>query len=80
VAAADVTLALTEATGALVTRIRECDLLMGVGNRRIRSEDDRLALLQLMKRRDAVDIHLARLERTRFGVRHETWKARLVVD
>jgi len=80
-----------EASGMLVTSVRDGsaaarmgfrqgDLLMGFGNRRIRSQDDLLVLLQKLERGDAVDVHLARPQRSRFGVRHETWKARLVVD
>ena len=60
---------------------RTGDLLMSFDNVRIRTQDDLLVLLETIRRGDPVDIHLARPQRSQMGgVRHETWKARLVAD
>lgn len=80
-----------EGSGVLVTSVREdgpaarlglreSDLLVGLGDHRLRTQDDLLVLLERMDAGDPVDVHLVRPERTRFGVRLERWKARLVAD
>jgi serine protease Do len=60
--------------------LRESDLLVAFGDHPLRSQDDLLVLLERMNTGDPVDVHLVRPERTRFGIRLERWKARLVAD
>jgi serine protease Do len=60
--------------------LRTSDLLVGLGDHPLRTQDDLLVLMERMKRGDPVDVHLVRPERSRFGIRHERWKARLVAD
>jgi S1-C subfamily serine protease len=68
--------------GGAASRIglRKADLLVGIGDLPLRSQDDLLVLMERMEAGDAVDVHLVRPERTRFGVRYERWKARVVAD
>ncbi len=60
--------------------LRKADLLVGLGDYPLRTQDDLLVLLEKMNPGDPVDVHLVRPERSRFGVRLERWKARLVAD
>lgn len=60
--------------------LREADLLVGLGDNALRTQDDLLVLMERLEPGDQVDVHLVRPERSRFGVRLERWKARLVAD